>query len=402
MSTKKIIFICLGIILAAAAVIALIFMTEPSAKSVSATKKTDILVEVVEVSKGDYQPAFDATGEVQPVQEVMLSPLVSGKIINRSPAFAPGGYVEEGEMLLQIEPADYKNQLALRKSELLQAKTELAIEMGRQKVAEMDLALAGIDSLSSEERALVLRQPQLNAIKANIQASRASVEQAKLNLARTTIRAPFDAHIIEQNVTKGSQVSPGDNLGMLAGTEFYWVELALSGEKLPWLRFPNSNKTKGSEVKIRENNWPKGDYRTGYLANQIGALNQQTRLARVLVKVPDPFGIKNPEKNKRKLMIGSFVEAEIQAMPVQNVVRLDRDYLRRNQTVWVMENGKLSIRPVEILLTDTEYAYIKSGLKDGEEVVTTNLSTVTEGIGLRIKKTDSLKTNKQETNDHAE
>ena len=82
-------------------------------------------------------------------------------------------------------------------------------------------------------------------------------------------------------------------------------------------------------------------------------------------------------------MIGTFVEVNIQADAIPDVVRLNRDYVRSNETVWVMKDGKLEIRKVEIVLTDDIYAYIRSGLDDEEKVVITDLSTVSNGIGLR-------------------
>lgn len=394
MSTKKTIFISLGILLFAAVVTTFVFMTEPTAKTEGATKKMAMLVDVIPVEKGNFEPVFIATGTVSPVEDVTLSPLVSGQVIRRAPAFTPGGFVKEGTVLLQIDPSDYRNELELKKSELLQARTDLDMEMGRQEVAKKDLALIGGDSLSQQEKSLVLRKPQLNAVKATIAAAKAAVEQAQLNLSRTTIRAPFDAHILTQNVTEGSQVAPGDNLGRLVGTDFYWVSLTVPLSQLQWLRFPTSEEEKGSEVKLRNTSaWPKGVFRTGYLAKQVGALDAQTRLARVLVQVPQPL---SRQQEQPELIIGSFVEARIQGEEIQDVIRLQRDYLHNNDEVWTMEDGKLSIKKVEVQLKDSEYAYISSGLEDGAKVVTTNLSTVTEGIPLRTQRdTTTSEENKQ-------
>ncbi|MEG9328025.1 efflux RND transporter periplasmic adaptor subunit [Salinimicrobium catena] len=395
MSTKKTLIISTSILLFAAVVTTLVFMTEPTAKSEGATKKMAMLVEVIPAEKGNFEPVFIATGTVSPVEDVTLSPLVSGQIIRRAPAFTPGGYVEEGTVLLQIDPSDYRNELELKKSDLLQARTDLDMEMGRQEVAEKDLALIGGDSLSPQERSLVLRKPQLNAVKANIAAAEAAVEQAKLNLARTTIRAPFDAHILTQNVTEGSQVAPGDNLGRLVGSDFYWVSLTVPLTQLQWLRFPATEEEQGSEVKMRNTSaWPKGVFRSGYLSKQVGALDEQTRLARVLVKVPQPLA---RQQDKPELIIGSFVEARLLGEQINDVVRLKRDYLHNNDEVWTMEDGKLSINKVEVQLKDSEYAYISSGLEDGAKVVTTNLSTVTEGIPLRTQRdTTASEENKQQ------
>ncbi len=391
MNRKKILIICLGILLFAVVVTYFIFNTEPTASSEGATRQTAMLVEVVEAEYGNFKPVIVATGTVQPVEDIILSALVGGQIIRRSPAFTPGGFVKKGEVLLQIDASDYRNNLELSKSDLMQSRTNLEMEMGRQEVAEQDLQLAGIDSLSPQERALVLRKPQLDAIRAAVRAAEAAVDQEELNLSRTTIRAPFDAHILSQNVSVGSQVAPGDNLGRLVGSESYWVILTVPVNQIQWLQFSDSEDLSGSRAEIRNSTaWPEGTSREGVLEKQVGALDEQTRLARVLVRVPDPLARDDKIEDKPELMIGAFVETRLQGKEVENIVRLNRDYIRTNETVWVMEDGKLSIREVKILLTDAEYAYVREGLSAGDKVVTTNLSTVTEGIELRTEEADNI------------
>lgn len=390
MNKTRILIICLIILMFGTGATVLIFLTEPTAKREGATKETAMLVEVVKVEKGNFRPTIVTTGTVQPVEDVTLSPMVGGQIIRRSPAFTPGGFVTKDQMLLQIDPSDYKNTLELRKSELLQREADLNVEMGRQEVAEQDYQLIG-DSLSLANRSLVLRKPQLDAVKATVSGARASVDQAQLNLDRTTIRAPFNAHILSQNATIGSQVSPGDNLGRLVGIDHYWVTATVPVAKLQWLRFPDSEQEVGSPVKIMHNSaWPEDSYREGYLYKQVGALDNQTRLAQVLVMVPDPLVHKNDTADLPILMIGSFVETHITAMEIPNVIRLHRDYVRSNSTVWVMQDEKLAVKNAKIVFSDAEYAYISDGLGDQDLVVTTNLSTVVEGAGLRVASSDSI------------
>lgn len=395
MSKKKIIFICVSILVAAALLVFFIFSTEPTAKSEGATKETAMLVSVEKVEGGTFTPEFITTGTVQAVEDIRLSAQVSGEVIQRMPEFVPGGLVKKGDILLKINPADYRNQLALRKSELSQTKTDMQIEMGRQNIAEQDLALIGGDTLSEKQKSLVLRQPQLEAIKAQVQSAQAAVNQAQLNLQRTTITAPFDAQVITQNVSLGSQVAVGDNLGRLVGIDEYWVQVSLPVKNLKWLHFPENDEERGAPVKIKNtSSWDVNEYRTGYLYRQVGALNRQTRLARIFIKVPDPLG-NNSADNRPKLIIDDFVEAYIQGEPIENVVKLNRDYLRNNETVWVMEDEKLTIREVQIKLIDANFVYITEGLNEGEQVVTTNISTVTNGVRLRIENNST--TNSTET-----
>ena len=373
-------------------VILVIFNTEPEAKKEQATKKTAMLVSVSPVETGTFTPTFSATGTVEAARDITLSSQVSGVVTRVSSSFIPGSYVGKGEKLIAIQQLDYQNILELRKSELEQAQADLEIEMGRQKVAQQELELIG-DTLSNNSQELVLRKPQLDAIKSRVKAAQASVNQAELNLRRTSIDAPFDAQVISRNINVGSQVGVGENLGRMVGVDEYWVRASLRLANLPWLSFPEEGGP-GSPVTIRNRTaWPDSIYRHGMLYRLIGALDNQTRLASVLIQVPDPLNYESKDSELPKLLIGSFVEVKIQANAIRDVARLDRQYLRRNETVWVMEKGKLSIRQVEIAIKDEQYAYIASGLEQGEMVVTSSLATISEGVNLRTDSDSTVNAN---------
>ncbi len=389
MGWKKTAMVSILILLGGAAVTFFIFETEPTAERAGATRETAMLVEVVHAETGNYRPNIVRTGTIRPAKDIILSTRVSGEIISRAEAFVPGNDVQKGEILLQIDPSDYQNTLQLRESELRQAEADLAIEMGRQDVAQQDYQLLD-ENLSQENEELVLRKPQLNSARSRVEAARAAVNQAELDLRRTTIRAPFDAHILDRNANIGSQVSPGQNLGRLVGIDTYWVEATVPLSQIQWLAFPGDGDSTGATVKVRNRTaWEDDQYRTGHLLKMVGALEEQTRLARVLVAVPDPLALANPAEDNPPLIIGAFVETRIQAKEIPEVVRLNRDYIRKDETVWIMEDKQLQIRPVDILFTDADYAYISSGIEQYDQVVTTNLTTVVEGAPLRVGTSDS-------------
>lgn len=389
MSWKQTLFISIGILAISGAVTVLIFSTEPTAEQAGATKATPMLVDVTGVERDDYRPTIQAMGTVRPSQDVNLSPRVSGEVEALSDAFTPGGYIEKGEQLLQIDSSDYRNTLEQRKSELRQARADLNIEMGRQDVARQDYQLFA-DTLSEENKSLVLREPQLESARSSLESAQAAVDQAQLDLERTTIEAPFDAHILTRNVNVGSQVTTGETLARLVGLDTYWVEATVPVSKLRWITLPEGDKQRGSEVRVRNRTaWPPDTYRQGYLFRLIGTLEDQTRMARVLVSVPDPQAYKTDDPDVPRLMLGSFVEVHIKADALEDVIRLNRDYVRDDDTVWVMNEDELDIKDVEIVFRDAQYAYIKSGLSEGDQVVTTNLSTVSDGAPLRLEGTNT-------------
>lgn len=395
MSIGKTIIISILILAGAAVITVVIFLTEPEAKREGATRETAMLVEVDTARQGSYRPLITATGSVIPEQDIQLSPRVTGEVIRLSPSFIPGGYVKQGEILLQIDPSDYQIALATRQTELHQAEAELELEMGRQDVALKDYQLLN-ETLEEEDRALVLREPQLNAARSRVRAAEAAVERAELDLQRTTVRAPYDAHILSRNANLGSLVSPGDNLGRLVGVDHYWVITTVPLSRLRWLNFPESGQ-KGSEVIIRNRTaWEPGEHRIGRLYRLVGALEEQTRLARIIVEVEDPLNFLQPGQERPPLMIGAFVEVEIPAEKIENAIRLNRDYLRKGNTVWVMAGDSLQIRNPEILLTDATHAYITGGLVEGDLIVKTNLTTVVEGARLRSESEESVATSEDQ------
>ncbi|SEI88964.1 RND family efflux transporter, MFP subunit [Cyclobacterium xiamenense] len=384
MTKKKTVWISLGLLAGSILAAMIFFWTAPEAEMEGASKTTAMLVDVVEAEQGDFTPTVVATGIVQPATDISLSNQVGGEITQIASRFVPGAYVKKGELLVQINPADFKNTLMLRKSDLALAQSDYEVELGRQDVAQKDYELIG-DELSPENRNLVLRKPQLEAARANVAAAEAAVNQASLDLERASIRAPFDAHILSRNVNLGSQIAPGSDLGRLVGIDEYWVMANVPLSKVNWLDIDENAAGSGAPVKIvHPAAWEIGQYREGRVSRLVGSLDGQTRLARVIIRVNDPLMRRTPDPSKPPLIIGTFVEVQIQARQLKNVTRLERQYIRPGNTVWVMQKGELAIKNVNIRFEDQEFAYIDSGLEANARVVATDLATVVNGSPLRL------------------
>ncbi|OYP35168.1 efflux RND transporter periplasmic adaptor subunit [Rhodopirellula sp. MGV] len=371
---------CVAILGASVAAIIVINRTEPTAEKITATRKSSALVETIVVHRGSYAPKLVVLGKVQPAQSISLSPRVRGQVVELSSEFVPGGMVQQGELLLRIDPADFENALAISESELAQAQASLDIEQGRQSLAKKELEMLE-GTINDTNRALVLREPQIASIRAEVSAAEGAIERAKLDLERTKIIAPFDAQILSRSVNVGSQVATGDDLGQLVGVDEYWIIATVPVRSLRWVDFPDKAGEGGSSVRLRNpDSWPAGVEREGKVARMIGSLDQQTRLARVLVTIPDPLGLDSDEP---PLILETLIETEIEGKPIDDVFRLPRKLVRDSDTVWVMKDDKLEIRDAEIVFQDAEYAYVSSGLDDGDEIVMTTLATVADGVGLR-------------------
>jgi RND family efflux transporter MFP subunit len=382
-SRKRTLLVCIAILAVAALIALAIFSTEPGAQKESAVRKSAMLAETITVHKGTFRPWIVETGVVTPSREIQLSAQVEGRIIEIHEEFIPGGYLNKGDVAVKIEAADYENLLLLRKSELLEAESDLKLEMGRQTVARRDLALFESE-MPPGSASLVLREPQLAAARSRVDAAKAALRQAQLELDRTLVKAPFDAQVIRRDANLGSQISTGQPLAQLIGTDTYWVIATVAMAKIPYLQFPDSVH-EGAEVRLHNRSaWPEATIRTGRLFRLVGALEETTRLARIVIVVSDPLSREQASSSMPPLLVGEYLEVKIQGKPIENVDRLEREYLRKNNTAWVMDTeGKLQIRKLDIVFQDARYAYVRSGLDGNEAVVTTNLASVFEGAALR-------------------
>lgn len=357
--------------------------TEPKAQREAATKRTAMLVDVQEVRRGNYNPVIEGLGVVEAAQDIILSPRVDGRVIEVTENFIPGGFVKKNEVLLRIDPADYENALAQMESAYAQARSELDIELGRQHVAKKEYNLLK-QELREENTSLVLREPQLAAAEANLKSAESMLNQAKLELERTSVSAPFDAQVLSRNVNIGSEIDTNVELARLVGVDEYWVVVSVPVARLERITFPENGQP-GAQVIIRNRTaWPDGASRKGEVMRLIGALDSQTRLARVLVSVEDPLAL-SPETQGPKMLVGAIVQVEISGRELENVFRIDRDFLREGDRLWLKRDGKLSITEAKVVFKDKDYAYISEGMEDGDLLVISNLAAVAEGVGLRTE-----------------
>jgi multidrug efflux pump subunit AcrA (membrane-fusion protein) len=205
---------------------------------------------------------------------------------------------------------------------------------------------------------------------------------AKLDLSRTQLHAPFNAQILSRSVNLGSQVSPGNSLARLVGIDEYWIIASVPQADLRWIQLPMGGE-RGAPAEItKPGAWGEGVSRKGEVKRLIGALDNETRLARLLITIKDPL---SRQTEGPTLLLGTVVEAHIAARRIEDVFRLERVYLRRNDTVWIYNEGKLDIRKVNVVFRGLHHVYIQDGLEEGQAVVTTNLATISEGIHLRVE-----------------
>jgi RND family efflux transporter MFP subunit len=339
-----------------------------------------VAVDVRPVEFGPKTTTISVMGTVRPKNEVILKPEVSGKIISISEKLVPGGYFNKNEVLLTIEPKDYQLAVQQLASEVARAEADLRIELGRQRVALKEYELLG-EKVSDEERDLMLRIPQLESSKASLEEVKIRLEQARLDLERTTVRAPFNSVLITREVNLGTSVTPTTTLATLVDSDTYWVEAPIAASQVKWIKVGQQ----GSAVRIYDSaSWGSGLYRQGRAAGMAATVETQGRMVELLVDVADPLALTKHSEGQPKLLLGSYVQVKIEGAALPRAAMIERDLVRDGERVWIMDDqGNLDIRPVEIAFRARDHLLVTGGVNPGEMLVTSNLPSPVQGMALR-------------------
>lgn len=306
--------------------------------------------------------ALQATGNIQAAQRIELKPEVGGRIFKTADAFKPGGVFQAGDPMLWINPVDLETALVQARSTLAQAQYAYAQEQGRQGVAQHEWKMIDDqESISGLEKDLILRKPQLEQAKAQLEAAQKAVETAELNIERTCVRVPFNAQILSRSVELGSQVGSQTTLAELVGTDEYWLTATLPVDQLQWLVVP------GTPAEIRTKDKSE-TFAKGEVFSVLPALEQSGRLARIVLRIPNPLESPVP------LHINAYAYVDMIGKTVENIHAIPPDALHKGGEVWLMNaEDRLEIRSVHVLWMTREQVFIDEGLADGERLVLTDI-----------------------------
>lgn len=342
------------------------------------------LVETVTVSRGERAVEVHGTGIVQARRQVEIAPQVAGRVVEMSPNLVTGGFFRPGELLFRIDDADYRLAVDKAKAAVAKAEYELASMAGQARVAREEWGRLNLDDGQSEASPLVFYEPQMKNAQASLLSAQAALRQAELDVERTQVHAPFAAVVRSESIDTGQLVRVGTPVAVLAGTEQAEIVVPLPLEELGWLRIPRPGSTgAGSPATIqlttggRTFDWP------GRIVRSLGEVDPQGRMARVVVTVDDPYGLKDSAAVRPELAVGTFLQVILHGAPLADVAVLPASVLRDGEQVWVMNDDHLKIRPVEVVRRTREEVIIGRGLQDGEQVVLTNVSGAAEGMKLR-------------------
>lgn len=328
-------------------------------------------VAVQQVAARPLDVKVHSYGIVQPRTTTTLSAQVPGQIVYVNPQFGEGGIFRKGDALLRLDARDYEADVAIQRASLLDAQQALAEEQVRSRQAALDWRKIHASDKAAPD--LALRKPHLRAAEGRVEAARALLQKARLNLERATIKAPYDGRVLSKAVGLGQVVGASTVLGEIYATDIAEVRLPLKNSDRRWLPPPESGAM--PEVSLHSESGGGAPWR-GRLVRTEGVIDQSARQLHVVAQV-------HAVDNSEAINMGDYVTASIDGIRLESAIVIPADAIYQGAFVYVMEDGAIYRRNVEIGWQSDDQALIVRGLQEGDSLVTTPLGGVPSGTRAR-------------------
>ncbi len=355
----------------------ILFATAPEAERKS-PKPSIPMVEVSTIKYIDYPLTLQSRGNITPQTQGELVAEVNGRILKTSPNFKPGGTFDHDEVLIELDPVDYRHAITIAEAELAQA--NLALEKTRAEAKQAEENWKKL-ALSQPPTALTLHRPQLQQAEANHAAAQAKLEQSRRDLQRTTIRAPYAGRILEKRVEVGQYITRGAALATLYATDVAEVRLPITDRQSRFLPMPESGVH--AEVSLSSPTGASGDRWQGQLVRSEAAIDSRTQQLYVVAQIKNPYHTQ--ADGTAALRIGQFVRARIEGTTLRNVAQVPRVAVHKgNEVLVVDENNKIRRHTLQVVWQQADQLIVSGGLQPGDRIITTALPYAPEGMQVKI------------------
>ena len=351
------------------------FLGQVQPDPVEESPAPDVIVEIL--TPKDFQVKIISSGTTTPLTQTILNAEVGGEVIYRSKKFSEGSSVIEGEILAKIDDTDLQLQYKNALLQLANAEVQYSLQLAEAEVAKEAWEKMG-DGIASD---LMLKKPQLKQAEALLEVAKAQVSSAEKKLNKTEIVAPYAGRIQNVNIDLGTTIIPGQPVGAMYTSSEIEITLAIKDNDLQFLSIPmDGRKLDSSEqALVQIESFYKGKIQSwqGKLERVDGVIDPITRMINLIAVFENDF----IETNQSNLPIGLFVEAKIDGIKVNDVFQIPVTAISENNVVYIVDsNNELELRELSILKKYSDFVIVKEGIRAGERIVTSKLSTASNGI----------------------
>ena len=356
-------------------------------------------------------------GTVKPSRTWEAVAEVAGQVEWISNNLKNGRTILAGAEMLRIEDVNYRLALAQINAQLNAAIVKDKVSETNLKIAEKDLKILQADfkrkkdllakgavsktTMEASQRQMLNGQTQVqnqkNAVELNSverQVLVAQKESAELDLKRTHMIAPFDVRITDVNIGEAQYANKGQLLFAADGIQIAEIEAQFPIGMLRPLMIGQENNGLSSVLDLNAT----VRLRTSSLSvswraridRVSGVIDPQTQSLGVVVSIFKPTSQAQPGK-RPPLFRNTFVEVELRSKPLPDQIVVPLSTLRKGKIYVVDDENRLVIKSVDVAFSQGGYAVIKSGIKAGDQIVTSDMVSAIQGMLLAPVQDDQIK-----------
>ena len=334
----------------------LIFMDGCKKKEIRMERTTNVSIQTA--AKKQFRPFIEATGTLNPFEEVSIGAEIDGII--KTVKVDEGTAVSKGMLLATIDDIEYNQGVLSAQAAQKQAEATFAntrIEFSRK------------DALYKEE--LVTKQQyddismRLTLNESEVERAKAALSIAKQKLAKTKIYAPLASRVKEKMVSEGDFVKNGTRLFTLIQPNPLKLRFAVSERDVGKMKV-------GQDVSVKVDAFPDREFK-GKVSIVFSSLEEKTRTLSIEALVPDKEGVLKPGLFARVILYTGGMKDTV---VVPNTALLyEGDQIK----VYVVEDDRAKERPVKLGNKYGDEMEIVEGIKEGDKVVTAGQQGLSEG-----------------------
>lgn len=325
------------------------------------TTELAVPVSVSDIKPKSIEKIINTTGTLNATKKTVLNTEMTGKyklLVNpktRRP-FALGDVVENGQVVVQLEDAEYVNGIGLDSKKL-----NLEITEQNMKKQQSLFEKGGVTQLD-------YRNSEVNYTNA-----KDAFERANLQLAKMSVRAPFKGAITDlPAITNGTQVPTGTAVVSLMDYSTMTVEVNLPEKYI-------NEVVIDQPVRIMNYTLP-NDTLPGNVKELSPAISTETRTFKGVVQVANP---------ELKLRPGMFAKADLVLARKDSVIVIPKEIIissQRGKSVFIVDNGTATEKRITIGYENQNEAEITSGLKKNDRLVIKGFETLKNRSKVKIVK----------------
>ncbi len=334
---------------------------------------------VVRVERARIQPmpvVIDAIGTVEAEQSVSVRAQVGGVL--EAVNFREGDNVKAGQLLFRIDPRPFQASVSQSRAALARDEAQLAQARAQQSRLE---PLVKQEYITKQEYDVAVTSTK--SLEATVEANRAALEQARLQLSYTEIRAPISGRTGSLSVKPGNLVTPGasggQSLVLINRMHPILIAFSVTRSDLDEFRRHRANEELHVEVAREGDSKPVGEGKLVFVDN---AINPQTGGVLMKARLPN---------DSEQLWPGELVKVRLVLRIESEAVVVSEASVQPGQqgsfVYLVNKEDRVRVRPVIVARQLGEQVVIAKGLKGGERVIMEVPQALTEGAKVQVRGT---------------